>query len=167
MAETKVEEIKGFRNLNPAFEALKYNNRVNEHLDNKARNLLARMHETSEKFNSVTALVNEFNVRANNVETDKKITFIDFEGSEFQELIDHLHDEGILTGQKVYKFETKNEVEAFRARLEGIQTELKNKNQEPLLLIQPILNLLELMNRIAKTFADLDEKLKEKANNIR
>ena len=72
-----------------------------------------------------------------------------------------------MTGQKVYKFETKNEVEAFRARLEGIQTELKNKNQEPLLLIQPILNLLELMNRIAKTFADLDEKLKEKANNIR
>ena len=84
MAETKVEEIKGFRNLNPAFEALKYNNRVNEHLDNKARNLLARMHETSEKFNSVTALVNEFNVRANNVETDKKITFIDFKEANFR-----------------------------------------------------------------------------------
>lgn len=143
--------------LNPAFEILKFNTQVDAHLDTKVRNLLDRMHTISEQYNDALALANEFNIRANFDE--KGANFIDFEGSEFQEFIDKLYDADILD-EKKYKFETKNDIEKFKAKLDGIQKQLKNKNQEPLLLIQPLLNLLEQMNKIAKTCLDDDKNEK-------
>ncbi len=150
-------------NINPALSALKFNAEVDSHLDQKVRNLLERMNRVSSQYDDVIALSNEFNLRTN-FDEGNKISFIDFEGTDFQEIIDRLYDTGVLEGEKTYKFETKKEIEIFKARLEGKASQLKNKNQEPLLLIQPLLNLMELMNKIAKTFADLDEKLKEKIN---
>jgi len=151
--------------VHPALHAIQFNAKVDAHLDGKVRDLLERMHRVSDQYNDVIALANEFNIRSNF--DDEGATFLDFEGSEFQEIIDKLHDAGVLEGDRKYRFETKHEIERFKAHLEGKATILKNKNQEPLLLIQPLLNLLELMNRIAKTFADQDEKLKEKANSAR
>jgi len=155
--------------IHPALDALRFNEKVNDHLDGKVRKLLERMDTISKQFDDVTALSNEFNLRTNFDE--KGVTFIDFTNTEFQELIDRLYDSGVLkeeNGQRKYKFETKKEIEMFKAKLDGIANQLKNKNQEPLILIQPLLNLLELMNRIGKTILELDEKLKEKTNaNIR
>lgn len=152
-------------NINPALSALQFNAKVNDHLDDKVRNLLERMETNSKLFDNATALSNEFNLRTNF--DNQGVTFIDFEGTEFQELIDNLHDLGILEGERKYQFETRDEIERFKAILEGKATYLKNKNQEPLLLIQPLLNLIELMNKIAKSFTDSDEKLKEKTNSFR
>jgi len=155
-----MDEVK---NDNPALEALHFNLKVNEHLDGKVRNLLDRMQTISNQYNDVATLAAEFNIRAN-FDADKSATYLDFEKTEFQPIIDNLHNQGILKGEKKYKFETKQEIERFKAHLEGQAAILKNKNQEPLLLIQPLLNLLELMNRIAKSFADQDEALKRKTN---
>ncbi len=142
---------------NPALAILQFNAKVDQHLDTKVRNLLDRMHVISEQYNDALALANEFNIRSN---FDKEgVNFLDFENSEFQELIDRLFDAGILD-EKKYKFETKNDIEMFKARLDGIQNQLKNKNQEPLILIQPLLNLIEQMNKIAKTCTDDDKNLK-------
>jgi hypothetical protein len=149
-------------NINPAYEVLKFNAAVDTHLDKKVRNLLDRMNRISDQYNDVIALSNEFNLRTNF--DDKKVSFIDFEGSEFKEILDKLYDKGILEGERKYKFETKKEIDIFKAKLDGKAAQLKNKNQEPLLLIQPLLNLLEQMNKIAQRCADLDEKLKEKTN---
>jgi len=150
-------------NYNPALEALKFNNLVNDDLNKKARSHLDEMNKISTLYNNVTALNAEFKIRSN---TDKKgINYIDFENSEFQGYIDALVDNKLLDERK-YKFETQKEVENFKTKLECIDSQLKNKNQEPLLLIQPLLNLMELMNRIAKTCSEQQEKLIEKTNII-
>lgn len=152
--------------INPAWEALQFNAKVSNHLDSKVRDLLERMNRVSKQYDDVTALSNEFNLRTN---FDKDgVTFIDFTGTEFQEILDRLYDSGVLekstSGSRIYKFETKKEIEMFKAKLEGKANQLKNKNQEPVLLIQPLLNLLEQMNKIAKSCSDSQEKLTDKIN---
>lgn len=154
--------------INPALEALKFNAQVDDHLSKKVRNLLDRMDRVSKLYDDVIALSNEFNLRTNFDEKDKKVSFIDFTDSpDFKEIIDRLHEEKVLDGPVKYKFETKKEIDLFKAKLEGKQTELKNNNQKPMLLIEPLLKLLEQMNRIAKTILESNDRLIEKANSIR
>jgi hypothetical protein len=159
--------------INLGLEAVKFNLQVDANLDGKIRNLLTRMNSISDSYNDVNTLSNvlltNFDLKTN-LDNKDGVTSIDFEGSEFQILIDRLYDKEILTevnGRRIYKFETKQEIERFKTLLEGIQNKLKNEGQEPSLLIQPLLNLLDLMNRIAKSCIEQQEKLEEATQRIR
>lgn len=159
---SRVESRRGGLELHPSLEALKCGIKAIDHTEERAREVIARMNHISALYNNVVALSTEFNLRTN---FDKDaITFIDFTGTEFQVFIDSLHDEGILEGKRIYKFENKEEIEKFKARLEGVTTILRNKGQEPPLRLQAILSVLELFEKTLKTIADQDEKLKEKTN---
>lgn len=148
--------------INPAMEVLRYHETSSSYLEEKARRLLKKMEETSELYKSVNALSTELKIRTGFDQSG--IAFIDFTGSEFQEIIDRLHETKILEGQPVYKLETKKDIEIFKARLEGKENMLKNQNQEPLILLQPILNLIDQMNKIAKACLDSEDRLKGRIN---
>lgn len=171
--------------LNPVGDTLTLYGQIDDHLRSKTDKLIERMHtiaaqskDVSELENTVQNIMSQISGDSKDVEelannfgievtSDKKgIYSIDLEGSKWQAYIDKLYDAGKLSTRK-YKFEGKKEIELFQKELEQQKSLLKNETSEPMLLIQPLLNLIELFANMAKKCVELDEKLKEKANNIR
>ncbi|NGX57111.1 MAG: hypothetical protein K1060chlam5_01367 [Candidatus Anoxychlamydiales bacterium] len=146
-------------NLNPALNALKFNDQVNDHLEQKAQKLLDQMKDISNRYKDVSKILRELNVH---IQKDYKgeIDKVDFsENSDIKDILDGLYEMGILP-EKKYVFEG-NDIEFLKASLDGYASELKNQNQEPMLLLQPLLNLMEMMNKITKSIIESDEKIKE------
>jgi hypothetical protein len=150
-------------NLNPALSALDLNTKVSEHLEKKAEKLIDQMKEISNEHSNISKLLRELNIQ---IEKDYKgaVEKVDFSNNEtLKEIIDHLFDKGIID-EKKYVYENEREIEFLRAALDGYSTELKNKNQEPMILLQPLLNLLEMFSKITKTVIDDDTRLKQRTN---
>lgn len=146
----------------PALEALKFCSDVDAHLNKKITDLTDKMNIYSEQYNDVETLRN---ILLNEVAININSEEINFEGTDIQTAIDRLHDHGILEGERVYRF-TITDLERFKASLESKATQLRNKNQEPSLLIQPLLNILKLFVDIGKAIIEADERFKEKTNKI-
>jgi hypothetical protein len=148
-------------NLNPALDALNLNTQVSDHLEKKAERLLDQMKEISNEHSNISILQRELNIQ---IEKDYKgvIEKVDFTDNEtIKEIINHLFEKGIID-EKKYVYENEKEIEFLRSTLDGYSNELKNKNQTPMILLQPLLNLIDMFSKITKTIIDEDPRLKEK-----
>lgn len=154
--------IRSGLDLNPAIDVLHFNDLATSKLEDKVRGLIDKMNEASSEVGAVTDLLNELNVLTEF--SDDKVTSIKFENTPFQEMIDRLHDKGVLHGERKYNFETKKEIEMFKASLETQQYQLKTKSSESLIMMEALLKLLQQMNDIAKACSDSQEKLLQKIN---
>lgn len=140
--------------IDPEHETLNFSAQVEAHLNKKIDYLILQMNENSENYNSVTSLVEA--VTKAILKDNKTLDFNTAEFKNLKQLIDDLREKGILDDIDVenYKLDSITDMEVFKAKLEGLQNKLRNQSQIPLIQLQPLMNLLELMIKIAKAIID-------------
>ncbi|NGX28658.1 MAG: hypothetical protein K940chlam1_00842 [Candidatus Anoxychlamydiales bacterium] len=176
--------------LNPVGDTLTLYGQIDDRLRNKADAYIENMNKISDQSkeiaeldNFIQAIISRITIDTNHIPEnfekeiadvfgvkatlDKKGLFsIDLAGSKWDKSIQKLCKDGKLATNNS-RFENKGQLDRFHQELEQQKSLLKNETSKPMLLIQPLLNLIELFANMAKKCVELDEKLKEKANNIR
>ena len=107
-----------------------------DQLDDKVRLLLDDMHATAKALQ----MTREVSVVLEQAAQEKVLDFS--EKPEFRKGIDELHELGILKGDKKYKF-NKKELELLKHQIDNYEKTQERKNQQSMLLIQPLLGLMK------------------------
>ncbi|OGN61309.1 MAG: hypothetical protein A3F40_02115 [Chlamydiae bacterium RIFCSPHIGHO2_12_FULL_27_8] len=119
-----------------AYEFLKLGDNKIDQVDISVRKLLIQMNENSKNLKLTREVELIF---------DKAIedNIIDFTTSaEFSEAIDTAHKLGVLKGDKKYTF-TEKELRMLKKELDNYEKDMEMKNQQSLLLTQPMLQLIK------------------------
>src|SRR3972149_2550691 len=136
--------------------------KTDDHLEKRVKVLLEKMNETSNRANIATGILRKI------LEVSLKDEKLDFSNDpNLSAGIDTLYKEGVLKGKQKYIFE-KKEIETFKFDIESYKEDCLRKNQEPTLLLQPILHLIkQLADIVLESIKDEAQANKDTLGRIR
>ncbi|NGX62773.1 MAG: hypothetical protein KR126chlam6_00173 [Candidatus Anoxychlamydiales bacterium] len=162
--------LETYTKVNPSLEVTKFATLVETHLNGKIESLIAQVEQNTDNYNSATSLVEALTkiLLKNDAFKNKVIDFDLPEFKEIKQIIEELNRQHILDANDIqdYKFDSKTSLEIFIAKLEGLKTKISNQSQIPLIQMQPLMNQLELMIKIAKAIMDAEANLDAHINSM-